>query len=280
MNRDWEKMNQTPPVIGACMPVEEISNFRDWLFDKDRDLELQSFTQSSVLDGDWRPLAQEAVRLLDGHKGRLGIHGPFWGLTLSSPDPEIQRVVSHRMMQGLEVCSALGATQMVVHSPFSHWTRNNFPRFHAWRQGVHDAIEATLKDAIQRAESEGITIVLENIEDCDPAARVDFAKEVGSPALQISLDTGHAECARGMTGSPPVDYYVREAGSMLRHVHLQDCDGYADRHWALGEGTIHWNSVFRALSEIDADPHLVLELRDYATIPKAMAYLEREGLGQ
>ena len=83
-----------------------------------------------------------------------------------------------------------------------------------------------------------------------------------------------------MSGAPPVDYYVRAAGEMLAHVHLQDCDGYADRHWSLGEGTIRWHSVFRALAEIDANPRLVLELRDYARIPDSMAYLEREGLGQ
>ena len=67
---------------------------------------------------------------------------------------------------------------------------------------------------------------------------------------------------------------------MLAHVHLQDCDGYADRHWPPGQGTIRWHSVFRALAAIEAKPHLVLELRKYADIPMAMAYLEREGLGQ
>lgn len=273
-------MRNSPPVIGACLPVEQIASFRDWLFEKDRDLELQSFTQSSVLDGDWRPLAEEAVRLLDGHRGRLGIHGPFWGLTLSSPDPEIRRVVSRRIMQGLEVCEVLGAGQMVLHSPFSHWTHNNFPRFGAWRNGVHEAMRDTLSAGIRRAEDIGVKIVLENIEDVGPSARVDFAREVNSPALAISIDTGHAELARAMSGAPPVDYYVRAAGDLLDHVHLQDSDGYADRHWAPGEGTIKWPSVFRALAEIDAAPRLVLELRDYTTIPAAMDYLAHEELGQ
>ena len=273
-------MTQTPPVIGACLPVEEIPNYRDWLFDKDRDLEIQSFTQAAVLDGDWRPLAEEAVRLLDGHKGRRGIHGPFWGLSLSSPDPEIQRVVSDRILQGLEVCEALGATQMVLHSPFTHWTVNNFPRYDAWRNGVWDSMTKTLKIGVKRAEDLGVTIVLENIEDPDPSDRVAFVRDYASPALRVSIDTGHAECARGMHGAPPVDYFVRAAADTLHHVHLQDCDGYADRHWAPGQGTIRWHSVFRALSDIDAHPHLVLELRDYAMIPTAMAFLEREGLGQ
>ena len=273
-------MTNAPAVIGACLPVDLIATYRDWLFEKDRDLEIQSFTQSSVLDGDWRPLAEEAVRQLDGHKGRLGIHGPFWGLTLGSADPEIQRVVSHRILQGLAVCEILGATQMVLHSPFTQWTYHNFPRYSAWREGVIAAMTRTLEAGLRRAEETGVTIVLENIEDVDPAARVDVARRIDSPALAISLDTGHAEPARAMSGAPPVDYFVRAADKLLGHVHLQDCDGYADRHWAPGRGTIHWPSVFQTLAESEATPHLVLELRDYATIPVAMAYLEREGLAQ
>ena len=273
-------MSNSTPVIGACLPVEQLSTYRDWLIEKDRDLEIQSFTQASVLDGDWRGLVDEARRLIDGHRGRLGIHGPFWGLDLGSSDPEIRRIVTHRILQGLDVCEALGARQMVLHSPFSRWTYNNFPRYGAWRSGVHGAMIETLEPAVKRAAETGVTIALENIEDCDPSERVEVARSFDSPAIAVSIDTGHAECARGVYGAPPVDYYVRAAGDMLAHVHLQDCDGYADRHWAMGQGTIRWHSVFRALADIDANPHLVLELRDYSQIPTAMAFLEGEGLGQ
>jgi sugar phosphate isomerase/epimerase len=65
---------------------------------------------------------------------------------------------------------------------------------------------------------------------------------------------------------------------MAGHVHLQDTDGFADRHWAPGRGTINWASVFAALAASPADPHIVLELRDRDDIPDAMAYLERNGL--
>lgn len=273
-------MSNSLPVIGACLPVEELATYRDWLIEKDRDLEIQSFTQPDVLDGDWRPLAEEAKRRIDGHRGRVGIHGPFWGLDLGSADPEIRKVVTRRILQGLDVCEALDARVMVLHSPFSRWTYNNFPRYGAWRSGVYAAMQETLAPAVARAADQGVVIALENIEDTDPMERVEVARSFDSPAIAVSLDTGHAECARGVYGAPPVDYYVRAAGSLLAHVHLQDADGYADRHWAIGEGTIRWHSVFRALAEVDANPHLVLELRDYARIPAAMAYLEREGLGQ
>ena len=85
-----------------------------------------------------------------------------------------------------------------------------------------------------------------------------------------------------MSGAPPVDYFTRDfsrhAGDQLRHMHLQDLDGHADQHWAPGEGEIHWQEVFRALSAWTSDPHLVLELRRKSDIPQGFSYLQSLGL--
>jgi sugar phosphate isomerase/epimerase len=96
----------------------------------------------------------------------------------------------------------------------------------------------------------------------------------------VSVDTGHAHYAHVSTGAPPVDVFVRAAGARLAHVHLQDADGYADRHWAIGEGTIRWAEVFRALAESPGAPRLVLELADKGGIAASMAHLEAAGLGR
>jgi sugar phosphate isomerase/epimerase len=269
----------TPTVIGAALPISALPIYRDWLIEQDRDLEIQSVVTAAVLNGDWRPLAEETRRLLDGYRGRLGIHGPFWGLDTASLDPEVQAVVARRLDQGLDVCAALGATQMVVHSPYSTWDYNNFDNFPGDRTRMLEAAHATLGAAVRRAESQGVTLVLENIEDKNPADRRLLAESFGSPALRVSIDTGHAHYAHVSTGAPPVDYYVTDAGAMLDHVHLQDADGFADRHWSLGEGTIRWAAVFRAIAALPVRPRLLLELRDHGQIPASMRYLEAAGLG-
>jgi len=271
---------QDLPVIGAALAVEELAAHRDWLFDKDRDLELQTFHDPGVLTGDWRPLADEAKRLLSGFRGRLGVHGPFWGFVLNSQDPDIRRVVAHRMDQGLDICAVVGATQMVIHSPYTSWSYNNLDLYPMARAGVIEQTHDTLKAAVKRAEDQGVTLVIENIEDIDPMDRLRLAKSFDSPAVRLSVDTGHAAYAHGTTGAPPVDYFITAAGDMLDHVHLQDADGYADRHWAIGEGSVPWPAVFRALRQIGARPRLILELRDKAGIPASMDYIARMGLGQ
>ena len=143
-------------------------------------------------------------------------------------------------------------------------------------ENTHD----TLRAAVARAEDQGVTLVVENIEDIDPLDRLRLVQSFNSTAIRLSVDTGHAEYARGSTGAPPVDYFVTAAGELLDHIHLQDADGYADRHWAIGEGTVLWPSVFRALAQLTVKPRLILELRDKAGILPSMEYLQARGLGQ
>ncbi len=274
------RRNDVIPVIGACLPVESLAHYRDWLFDMDRDLEVQTFHQPGVIDGDWQTPAAEAAKALDGFRGRLGIHGPFWGFTIDSMDAGIREVVTRRMMQGLDVCERLGATLMVIHSPFTTWDAQNLDAWPNARDLLFERVHQTLDAVVKRAEDQGVTLAMENIMDVNPADRRALCDSFGSESLKLSVDTGHAHYAHGSTGAPPVDYFVRDAGADLAHVHLQDADGYADRHWSLGEGTILWPSVFRALAEIEAEPRLVLELRDKDRIPDSMAFLAAAGLAR
>lgn len=268
------------PVIGAALSHEDLAAHRDWILEKDRDLELQSFHTAHVLDGDWHPLADHIKDILAGYKGRLGIHGPFWGFSVDTSDPLVQDAVRKRLGQGLDVCGVMGATHMVVHSPFTTWDYNNLDMVEGERDRLFTNTHEVLDQVVQRAEDMGVVLVMENIEDIAPADRRLLCESFASPALQLSIDTGHAHYAHGSNGAPPVDYFVRSAGEMLTHMHLQDADGYADRHWAIGEGTILWPSVFAAVGELTVKPRLILELRDKAGIPASMAYLAAKGLGQ
>ena len=268
------------PVLGAALTLDSVEQHRDWILERQRDLELQDFLLADVLNGDWRPRAERAKALLDGYTGRLGIHGPFWGLVISNEDPEIQAIVRKRLLQGLEVCEALGATHMVVHSPYTTWDYHNLDDIRTARAELIERTHATLDGVVARAESIGCILVLENIEDKDPHVRVDLARSFDSPAVRVSLDTGHAYYAHHATGAPPVDYYIHAAGPLLEHVHIQDADGYADRHWIPGEGTIRWAEIFRALAVSCDRPRLLIEVKDQARVPQGAAYLQSLGLAE
>ncbi len=268
----------TPLRIGACMKVDEIADHRDWLFDADRDLELQDFIFSDVFAGDPGGFVEAAKSALDGFRGRLGVHGPFYGLDIDNPDPDMRALITSKFIAAVDAAAALGAWQMVVHSPYDLWYRQNRLCVPGYEDKELTRIHAVLDPVVVRAEDQGVTLVIENIQDVDPETRRAMVADFGSPAMALSVDTGHAHLARRMSGAPPVDYFLRDAGDMLRHVHLQDLDGYADRHWPPGEGEIEWQAVFRALADCGSNPHLVLELRNKADILKGFAYLRDLGL--
>jgi sugar phosphate isomerase/epimerase len=169
---------------------------------------------------------------------------------------------------------------MVIHSPYTTWSYNNLDDYPTARQEMVERCHDTLKDAVHQAEAIGCTLVIENIEDIDPHARVALAQSFGSRHVKVSIDTGHANYAHGSTGGPPVDYYVHAAGNELEHVHLQDTDGYADRHWNPGEGNIRWDAVFRALGALTSHPRLILEVRNKDTVRRGADHLAKLGLAQ
>lgn len=270
--------NNSRPVLGAALTIGELERLHNWVMERDRDLELQEFGYAQVLEGDWRPLVDRYKQLLSRHQGRVGIHGPFWGFDIAPHDPDIREIVRKRLMQGLEVCEALGATHMVVHSPFTTWDYNNLDGAPGERDALFRRCHKAMADAVKRAENIGCELVIENIEDIDPRDRIALAQSFNSANVRISVDTGHAHYAHVSNGAPPVDYYIITAGKQLAHVHLQDADGHADRHWAPGEGTILWRSVFDAVARHCDNPRLILELKDKGKLVQAANYLEELGV--
>jgi sugar phosphate isomerase/epimerase len=268
------------PIVGAAVTLDSFDTLRDVMFEKDRDLELQDFTRPEVLDGDVAPLVDRARAALAGYGGRHGIHGPFWDLPLATWDPQIREVIHARMFKALGICEALGSSHMVVHSPYTAWDHHNIRHYPNAREGIFERFQATMAPMVKRAEEVGTALVLENIEDVDPSFRVELAASLGSDALQISVDTGHAHWAHGAVGAPPVDYFIKAAGDRLQHVHLQDADGYADRHWVLGQGTIRWDAVFEAIAQTGSAPRLIIEVFAEDGIRKSLAWLQAQGLAQ
>jgi len=101
------------------MTVELLPSYRDWLFEHGgRDLELQDAVRHEVLDGDWAPLVRQVRSVLAGYHGRLGVHGPYDGLWMASFDPFVRRMIAERYRRALEFAAEVGASHMVIHSPF------------------------------------------------------------------------------------------------------------------------------------------------------------------
>jgi len=269
------------PLLGAAVTLDAWPSIRDWVCETGRALEIQDFCAIGVLEADHSGLLNTWRTALEGHTGPRGIHGPFFGLDIATPDAEVRAVVQKRMMQGIAVAETLEADVMVIHSPFNHWHQLNRANYPAVYPGLIDCAAQSLGPVLARAADIGCTLVLENCDDTDPATRVDMVREIGHAHLKVSIDTGHADICHGNYGAPHLVDFISVAAGHLRHVHLQDVDGYADRHWHPGDGRIAWRPVFDALRALPEDPRLILEVRtDHARLPATVARLGALGLAR
>lgn len=268
------------PILGAALRPDELASHHNWLRERPRDLEIQGFHGPELEGVDVKARANEVKPLLDGLEGRIGIHGPFRGFLLDTEDKEVRSVVHRRLNDALDACGWLGATQMVVHSPVKSWHHENMDNeADGWDTFV-ERVHLALGPAVDRASDMGIELVMENIEDRDPLARVKLVESFASPALKVSLDTGHAAYAHGVGHAPAVDRYVRAAGNLLAHVHVQDTDHFADRHWPIGDGNLPWMSIFSELAALESNPRLIIEIKDKSAVQRSAAWLVKNGLAQ
>jgi sugar phosphate isomerase/epimerase len=271
-------MTKPLPVVGAAMPSTKLAEYRDWLLDSQRDLEIQDAAELSFLDSDWHPVVKNIRAQLDGHTGRVGIHGPFWGLPIAAIDPKVRVAVKERLKQSLDFCAELGASHMVVHSPLDFLGTPYMPFSRYGNFNLLEMIHLTLDEAVAYATSIKCALVIETIYDRDPSLWMEMVKSFDSPYVRASVDVGHVFINHHL-GAPPPDYWVRHADIWLGHVHLQDSDGYADRHWIPGDGDINFKSIFDALGTLEQNPRLIIEVIDKGgSIIKAAQWFEEQGL--
>jgi sugar phosphate isomerase/epimerase len=177
----------------------------------------------------------------------------------------------------LELARDIGAKVVVVHpGPV------DCPD--AGPDGVSEEVrrEATvnLKDFLRavapKAEAEGVVLGMENLHHV-PGQVIqsydelrDLVKRLGSPAVQITLDTGHAYLSDGLTRA------FETFAPFLRHIHSHDSDGQTD-HLELGLGGVDYGEWMDALRTYPFS--LVMETKNEAdvegSILRSRAHLKR-----
>lgn len=259
--------------MGAALMFEELEPHLNWLREGKRDLEIQDFHEVALLDGDWQATAEKIKAALEGFEGRMGVHGPFWGMDIANPDPLLRKATSQRLLQGLDAAEYVGATHMVIHSPVEPWMHRHIMHDSNLRQQVITMMRETLAPALEKAESIGCCLVMENIRDLEPRLQVELIRAMNSDAIRMSIDIGHAFIMQRQNGAPTPDRFVAEAGELLEHVHIQDSDGFLDRHWLAGQGDINFEALFEELAKLEHMPRLIIEVRQKDKIQENAAWL-------
>ena len=257
--------------MGLAVTLPELERCAGWLVAGARDVELQDICEPEVMDGDWRGVARRSAALLGGHRGRTGVHAPFWNLAINPLDSQIRAVVQSRLHLGLDYLEAVGGSHMVIHSPF-YFFGHALVAHQATLEAEIGLAQLTLAPILERASAHGCMLVIENILDLNPGPLLALVASFNSPHLRLSIDVGHAH-VMGSRGAPPAAHWLSQGAGLLGHVHLQDNDDTEDAHLAPGGGTVHWPSVLRELRASETDPRLIVEVVP-GEVKRAMRWID------
>lgn len=199
-----------------------------------------------------RAVAQEGLR--------LSIHFIHRGVALAAHDPERRKMHLDQLLGTIRLLRDLGGEVVVLHlGQVAHPT---VPPPQASEETRREALLLgidTLKRAARVAEEEGITLCVENeLQRPGDVVRsyrelLEVVRAVGSPAVGVTLDTGHAARTEGL--EPALKLF----GPLIRHIHIHDSQGGED-HLELGRGALD----FRPLAPfLRGFPHiLTMECQD------------------
>jgi sugar phosphate isomerase/epimerase len=112
------------------------------------------------------------------------------------------------------------------------------------------------------------------IETLDDFRRLDRLIQNGW--FQLTVDLGHLHCM----GEEPIAEKIRDFGSRIINIHIEDMKPGVHEHLMFGEGTMDFPPIFQALNEINDPGVLGVELsreshRADQAVPKAAEFLRR-----
>jgi sugar phosphate isomerase/epimerase len=191
-----------------------------------------------------------------------------------------------QLKRTIRLCHTIGAEILIVHPAIApHLSAHDkgsfalYPQFSpiALKRSAIQRFKKSLAEAAVFAERHDVVLGLENfshVKGCIQSTfdeLVEWVDEIGNPALQITLDIGHANLEGG------VERAIEIFGSRIKHVHLNDNNGISSDHGELGTGTIDWKTNAPFLRAFNG--MLSLELLGFddieGTVLRSKSFLEK-----
>ncbi|MCH7800615.1 MAG: sugar phosphate isomerase/epimerase [Chloroflexi bacterium] len=183
------------------------------------------------------------------HEIDLSIHHIHRGVAPASHDSERRARHLTELEATLNLAYQIGARPIVLHpGPVDAPGIDNDNPPENVRLEALENLTNFVADAEKIARETGTVICLENLFHTPGNVVLSYQELVGivesvnSPAVRITLDTGHAYLSDGVSEA------FEAFGSHIRHIHMHDSDGKVD-HFEVGEGVINLEIIQHQLAE-------------------------------
>lgn len=188
---------------------------------------------------------------------------PYWHPSFIEPDPNYARVRIDHTRRSLDLCAELGAPHITTEPG------GPIPPGVSRAQAVDQFVEV-LKPLAEHAEKLGILLLIEPepellLETTDQY--VEIHDRVGSAALGLNFDVGHAYCM-----SEDLPKAIAALAPLTKHYHLEDIAATrVHHHMVPGDGVIDFAEVVAAIKATGYDGWLTVELYPFQDDPDAAA---------
>lgn len=193
------------------------------------------------------------------------IHLPFFDLQPGSIDSAILQATRQRLASACTIAKIYNPCHLIGHAGFTD-VYDEF--YEEWL-----ARSRRTWELFRRDWPEHPPVYLENVyeERCTPLA--DLLDRLDAETFGACFDAGHWHSFSQGARLKNLRDWIAGLGRRLRHLHLHDNDGSFDQHWGLGQGTIPWEDLFRALRELGLRPSITIEPHSQESLEQSLAFI-------
>jgi len=245
------------------VPYSQIAEHLPFILERRLNPEL--FLSADVLEALKPGELAEVAAKLQGAGLSCTIHAPFMDLNPGSFERLLRQATQARFDQVLDAAEILRPEVMVFH-----------PGFDRWRYG--EASERWLElsvpvwqGVLQRAETIGTVIAVENIFDEDPVMLKRLFEALEHPRLGHCFDVGHWNLFKTVG----LREWFTELGSRIAEVHIHDNRGTRDDHAPPGQGAIDFELYFELMERYAPNAAYTIEAHSREDLERSLVALER-----
>ena len=186
---------------------------------------------------------------------------PYFEPSLISPIPQYRADRTRLILKTLDFARAVGARNISI---TSGRMLGGMPPQLAAKQFAE-----SIKPILDRADALGIDVGIE----CEPGLFLEYASELREwidrlkhPRFGANLDIGHSQVL-----GEPIPESVAMLGDRIWNLHVEDIPGRKHYHMIPGEGTLDWHALKQALTGINYQRFLTVELYTHTENPQLAA---------
>lgn len=199
-------------------------------------------------------------------KKKHTLHGAFLDVTLHSMDSKIAEVSKYRLQQSMEIADELDARAVIIHSGLLKGFEDE-----QYIDNWLNTGEMVIKEFFDRFPN--LNIYMENMFDEHPYHLQNLAKRLNSSKrFGICLDYAHA-CLYGGN----VKEWFEALLPYIKHMHINDHDGVADRHQCVGKGVTDWGVWCQQIKEYNYNGSILIEVNGVENQNESLEYLHKLG---